>query len=77
MQRRDFVISTLGFAAATAFAPLAPARAERRLRILILGVTPRAFSAATPAAISSRIFAAIALPSMILSMRCTSRKLKV
>ena len=39
MRRRDFVISTLGLAAATALAPLTPARAERRLRILILGGT--------------------------------------
>jgi 2'-hydroxyisoflavone reductase len=39
MKRRDFVISSLGLAAATAFAPLAPARSERRLRILILGGT--------------------------------------
>jgi 2'-hydroxyisoflavone reductase len=38
MQRRDFVLSTLGFAAA-ALAPLRPARAQRRLRILILGGT--------------------------------------
>jgi 2'-hydroxyisoflavone reductase len=38
MQRRDFVLSTLGVVAA-ALAPLRPARAKRRLRILILGGT--------------------------------------
>ena len=39
MQRREFMISSLGLATAAAFAPLAPARSERRLRILILGGT--------------------------------------
>jgi len=38
MQRRDFVLSTLG-AAAAALVPLRPARAKPRLRILILGGT--------------------------------------
>lgn len=38
MQRRDFIVSTLSLAAA-GMAPLMPARAEQRLRILILGGT--------------------------------------
>jgi 2'-hydroxyisoflavone reductase len=39
MQRRDFVGGTLGLAAAALAAPFVPARAERRLKILILGGT--------------------------------------
>ena len=39
MQRRDFVAGTLGLAAAALAAPFVPARAERRLKILILGGT--------------------------------------
>ena len=38
MKRRDFVLSSLGVVAA-ALAPLHPARAKRRLRILVLGGT--------------------------------------
>lgn len=38
MQRRDFLLSTLGLAAAS-LAPLQPACAKRRLKILILGGT--------------------------------------
>lgn len=38
MQRRDFLLGTVGFAAAAAL-PFAPLRAERRLSILILGGT--------------------------------------
>jgi 2'-hydroxyisoflavone reductase len=39
MQRRDFVGGTLGLAAAALAAPFVPVRAERRLKILILGGT--------------------------------------
>lgn len=39
MQRRDFLGATLGLAAASLAAPFAPAHAERRLKILILGGT--------------------------------------
>lgn len=38
MQRRDFLLSTFGLAAASTL-PLSPARAERDLRILVLGGT--------------------------------------